>query len=173
MLGASTLGGCAGLGVRSTPTPTPTPRPDRDGDGVPDAADDYPTDDRRATRSFRTEGTPTLRPGEFSAVALTNSPRASGDVLHYEVAVAGDTAVDCLVFRRDAYDAYEAGARDVPVVAEYSRTAVTDADVTARLDRGEYLFAVDHTTLLTDSGTGSVEVHVVVETAEPGPSERR
>lgn len=157
-------GGC--LGSRSASTPTA--RPDRDGDGVPDGGDDYPDDAGRAFREFRVSGgTTTLEAGEFSAVALTNSPRASGDVLHYEVSVVGAGAVDCVVFERDAYDAYEEGARDVPTVSEYSREGVGEASVTATLDRGEYIFALDCTGLLTEPGRESVEVEFVLDIAEP------
>lgn len=166
LVGLAVLGsGCAGL----RPTPTETPRPDRDGDGVPDDADDYPTDARRAVRTFRLTGTPTLAPGEFDAVALTNDPDESGEYLHYRVSVQGETPVDCLVFERDAYDAYEEGARDVPVVDRFSRTGVTDIDVTVQLDRGEYLFALDHTALATDPGPAPVEVELLVELADPAP----
>lgn len=110
----------------------------------------------------------TIPPGEFrSAVALTNSGRARGDIVHYEVEVAGDTGIDCLVFEREAWDAYADGARDVDVVRAYSRVNVTEADVTVQLDRGEYLFALDHTDLLTDPGPDGVEASVLLEIAEP------
>lgn len=156
--------GCTSLTPGST---TPTARPDRDGDGVPDGADDYPTDDRRGVRSFRTSGTVTLRPGEFRAgVALTNSPDASGDIVHYEVSVDGEAGIDCLVFRREAWDAYADGARDVDVVSAYSRLDVTEASVTVQLDEGEYLFALDYTELLTDPGPDPVEVEHRLEIAE-------
>lgn len=161
------LGGCLGGGG---PT-TPTSRPDRDEDGVPDQADDYPEDPERAVRTGRVEGTPTLQPGDFSAVALTNSPRAEGKVLHYELSVAGGTPIDCLVFERDAYDAYVDGARDVPIVDEYSRTDVTEASLTARLDRGEYIFALDYTAQSTPPGTAPVEVDWLLELADPAPTE--
>jgi hypothetical protein len=157
--------GCASLDPRSK---TPTARPDRDGDGVPDGVDDYPTDDRRAVRSFRASGTVTLLPGEFKgAVALTDSPDASGDIVHYEVSVDGEAGIDCLVFRRDAWDAYAAGSRDVDVVGAYSRLDVTATDVTVQLDAGEYLFALDYTELLTDPGPDPVEVRHILEVAEP------
>lgn len=158
--------GCASLDPRSTATPTPCP--DRDGDGVPDGADDYPTDDRRASRSFRASGTVTLQPGEFGgAVALTDSPDASGDIVHYEVSVDSDEGIDCLVFRRDAWDAYADGSRDVDIVPEYSRVDVTEAAVTVQLDEGEFLFALDYTELLTDPGPDPVDVEHLLEIAEP------
>lgn len=154
--------GCISLRSASTPTS----KPDRDGDGIPDSADDYPDDDDRGIRTFRMDGTPTLEPGDFEAVALTNSEQASGDVLHYEVATEGK-AVDCVVFERDAYDAYEDGARDVPVVSKYSRTDVVEAAVTKQLDQGEYIFAVDYTELLTAPAQDNVEVDLLVELADP------
>lgn len=158
--------GCTTVDPRSTPTPTA--RPDRDGDGVPDGPDDYPTDDRRGVRSFRASGTVSLQPGEFGgAVALTGSPDASGDIVHYEVSVDGDAGIDCLVFRRDAWDAYADGARDVAVVREYSRVDVTEASVTVQLDHGEYLFALDYTELLTAPGPEPVDVEHLLEIAEP------
>lgn len=157
--------GCAALGSPSTPTATP--RPDRDDDGIPDGADDYPTDAQRGIRTFRMAGTTTLDPGDFQAVALTNEPDDRGEYLHYRVTVGGDTPVDCLVFERDAYDTYEDGARDVPVVSRLSRTGVTDTDVTVRLDRGEYLFALDYTMQGTAPGPDSVEVELLVELADP------
>jgi hypothetical protein len=160
---AGVASGCLG----SRHPSTATVEPDADRDGVPDRGDDYPTDDRRAYREFRVEGTPTLRPGQFSAVALTNSPRASGDVLHYDVAVDGDAEVDCLVFERAAYDAYEDGARDVPIVAEYSRTGITETTLTRTLDRGEYVFSLDHTDLVTDPGERRVTVNRLLELGEP------
>ncbi|WP_424002132.1 hypothetical protein ACOZ4I_00970 [Haloarcula salina] len=161
--GVCALGsGCVGFGDSSTPTP----RPDRDGDGAPDHADDYPGDERRAFRSFQWEGTATLEPGEFQAVALTNSERASGDFLDYEVSVHGETPVDCLVFERDAYDRYQDGARDVSVVSAYSRVGVTDASVTEQLARGEYLFALDYTDQSTAPGTAPVEVSITLELGE-------
>lgn len=157
--------GCTSLDPRSA---TPTARPDRDGDGVPDGADDYPTDDRRAVRRFRASGTVTLQPGEYKgAVALTNSPAASGDILHYEVSVDGETGIDCLVFRREAWDAYADGSRDVDIVPEYSRMDVMEAAVTVQLDEGEYLFALDYTGLLTDPGPDPVDVAHRLEIAEP------
>lgn len=157
--------GCASLDPRST---NPTARPDRDGDGVPDGVDDYPTDDRRASRSFRASGTVTLQPGEFrGAVALTDSSDASGDIVHYEVAVDGEAGIDCLVFRRDAWDAYADSSRDVDIVPAYSRVDVTAADVTVQLDEGEYLFALDYTELLTDPGPDPVEVEHRLEIADP------
>lgn len=161
------LGGCLGGGGRATPTS----RPDLDGDGVPDHADDYPDDPERAVRTSRVGGTPTLQPGDYSAVALTNSPRGKGEILHYELSVDGETPVDCLVFERDAYDAYVDGARDVPVVDEYSRTAVTETSLTARLDRGEYVLALDYTAQSTPPGAAPVEVDWVVELADPAPTE--
>ncbi|QHS16638.1 hypothetical protein GWK26_05460 [haloarchaeon 3A1-DGR] len=166
VLGSIALGGCLSGGDRATPTP----RPDADGDGAPDHGDDYPTDDRRAVRTFRSTGSPTLQPGEFTAIALTNAPTARGDVLHYEVTVAGSTPVDCLVLERDPYDAYVDGARDVPIVDEYSRVGVREAEVTVELDRGEYLFVLDHTALKTDPGSDPVTVEHVVEMAEPAPT---
>ena len=164
-LGSGCLGSCS--------APTPAAHPDRDGDGVLDGGDDYPDDAGRAFRKFHTGGgTTVLEAGEFSAVALTNSPRASGDVLHYEVSVVGAGAIDCVVFERDAYDAYAEGARDVPIVSEYSREGVSEASVTAALDRGEYLFALDYTGLLTDPGSESVEVEFVLDIADPANPER-
>ncbi|SEH58979.1 hypothetical protein SAMN05192561_11012 [Halopenitus malekzadehii] len=165
-LGSIALGGCLSGGDRATPTPAP----DTDGDGVPDHGDDYPTDDRRAVRTFRSTGAPTLQPGEFTAIAITNAPTARGDVLHYEVTVAGSTPVDCLVLERDAYDAYIEGARDVRIVNEYSRIGVREAEMTVELDRGEYLFVLDHTALKTDPGSNPVTVEHVVEIAEPAPT---
>jgi hypothetical protein len=113
------------------------------------------------------EGTPTLQPGDFEAVALTNSKQASDEVLHYEVTTSGDKTVDCVVFERDAYDAYEEGDRDVPTVSKYSRINVTAADVTKQLDQGEYIFVVDYTELMTTPAEDSVEVDLSVELADP------
>jgi hypothetical protein len=155
--------GCGGIQADSTPTP----KSDRDGDGIPDSGDDYPDDSSRAVRTFHMEGTPTLHPGDFEAVALTNSKTASDQVLHYEVATSGDKPVDCVVFERDAYDTYEEGDRDVPVVSEYSRIDVTEAALTTQLDRGEYIFAVDYTALLTAPAEDSVAVDLSVELADP------
>lgn len=159
------LGGC--LDAVGRTTPTPTPHPDSDGDGVPNHADDYPTDDRRAFTSSRSTGSPTLERGAFSAIALTNSPQASGEYLHYEVSTEGDATIDCLVFERDAYDAYQEGARDVPVVSEYSRLDVASASITTQLDRGEYIFALDYTSLATEPEAERVDVEYVVELADP------
>jgi hypothetical protein len=158
------LSGCLGRQQQQMPSTT---RADRDQDGVPDHADDYPTDDRRAFQSSYSSGSPTLQPGEFSAVALTNSPQASDDIVHYEVSTASDTSIDCLVFERSAYDAYESGNRDVSVVSRYSRTDVTSVSVTEQLGRGEYIFVVDYTELLTSPETDSVEVRYTVDIAEP------
>ncbi|WP_336338391.1 hypothetical protein [Haloarcula brevis] len=155
--------GCLG----SSRAPTPTTEPDADGDGVPDAVDDYPTDARRAFRSFRMAGTETLQPGQFSAVALMNSPRARGDVLHYDVTVEGSAGVDCLVFDRAAYDAYQDGDRDVAIVPEYSRTGVTEATLTRTLDEGEYVFSLDYTDLLTEPGDASATVRRSLSLSEP------
>jgi len=113
------------------------------------------------------DGTETLRPGQFSAVALTNSPRASGDILHYDIAVDGSTEVDCLVFEREAYDAYQNGNRDVSIISEYSRTGVTEATLTRTLDKGEYIFALDYTDLVTDPGETTVTVTRWLELSEP------
>jgi len=109
----------------------------------------------------------TLRPGEFSAIALTNSPGASGDILRYDVATGGDNRVDCLVFERDAYDAYADGAREVSIVPEYSRTGVTETTLTGTLDGGEYIFSLDYTSLVTAPGENSVTVHRVIRVDEP------
>ena len=155
--------GC--VGVRQF-SPTTT-APDTDGDGIPDRADRYPNDSRRAFRDHGREGTYTLRPGQFSATALTNSPRASGEILHYDVEVEGPTEVDCLVFEREAYDAYVTGARDVPIVSEYSRTGITETTLTRTLDEGEYIFSLDHTSQTTDPGERSVTVNLSLELAEP------
>ncbi|WP_224333082.1 hypothetical protein [Haloprofundus halobius] len=128
--------------------------------------DDYLTDARRAFKDFRAEGIQTLQPGEFSAIALTNSPQASGKVLHYDIAVEGDTSVDCLVFEREAYDAYEDGARDVPFVPEYSRTGVSETTLIRTLDRGEYIFSLDYTEQVTAPGEESVTVTRLLELSE-------
>ncbi|MBP2251001.1 hypothetical protein J2754_001322 [Halarchaeum solikamskense] len=167
-LAAVTLGGCLD-DVTSRSTTTTTTASDRDGDGVPDRGDDYPDDPDRAFRSFHADsgGATTLEPGDFQAFALTNSPEASGDVLHYEASVAGDTPIDCLVFERDAYDRYERGDRDVPIAESYSRAAVTETSLTARLDRGAYVFAVDYTDQTTPTGTGPVDVTYTLDLAEP------
>ena len=158
---------CGSGCIRPQSASTPTPKSDRDGDGIPDSGDDYPNDSSRAVRTFQMEGTPTLQPGDFKSVALTNSKQASGDVLHYEVATSGDKTVDCVVFERDAYDAYEEGDRDVPTVSKYSRIDVTEAELTKQLDRGEYIFVVDYTELLTSPAEDSVEVDLSVELADP------
>lgn len=155
--------GCVGA-PQSSPTTTES---DTDGDGIPDHVDRYPNDSRRAFRDFTREGTYTLRPGEFSATALTNSPQASDEVLHYDIEVEGDTEVDCLVFEREAYDAYAAGARDVSIVSEYSRTGVTKTSLTRTLDKGEYLFSLDYTSQVTDPGEQNVTVDLLLELAEP------
>lgn len=156
-------GGC--LGSRSSSKSTA--ESDSDGDGVLDSADDYPTDDRRAFRSFQMDGTETLRPGQFSAVALTNSPQASGDVLHYDIAVDGSSEVDCLVFEREEYDTYQDGDQDVSIVSEYSRTGITETTLTRTLDEGEYIFSLDYTDLVTDPDESSVTVDCLVELSEP------
>ena len=158
-----TVGGCFGNQGQETSTT----QPDRDHDGVPDHADDYPTDDQRAFQSSYSSGSPTLQRGEFVAIALTNSPLASGDIVHYEVSTEGGTGIDCLVFERPAYDAYVSGSRDVSVVSRYSRTGVTSVSVTEHLDRGEYIFVVDYTELVTAPETDSVDVRYAVDIAEP------
>ncbi|WP_408957263.1 hypothetical protein [Natrinema sp. 74] len=155
--------GCVGT-RQSSPATTES---DTDGDGIPDHADRYPNDPRRAFRDQSREGTYTLHPGQFSATALTNSPQASGKVLHYEAEVEGDTEVDCLVFEREAYDAYAAGDRDVSIVSEYSRTGITETTLTRTLDEGEYLFSLDYTRQVTDPGEQSVTVNHFLELAEP------
>ncbi len=156
-------GGC----LSSRSSSKSTAESDRDSDGVPDTTDDYPTDDRRAYRSFQIDGTETLQPGQFSAVALTNSPQASGDVLHYDINVDGNTEVDCLVFEREAYDAYQNGDREVSIVSKYSRTGITETTVTQRLDQGEYIFSLDYTDLVTDPNETSVTVTRSLELGEP------
>ncbi len=155
--------GC--LGLRSEPTPTA--RPDSDDDGVPDGVDDYPSDDRRAFQSSSAAATTTIDAGEFRAIGLTNSPRASGEYLDYEVAVEGEGTVDCLVFRREAYDAYEQGARDASVVAALSRTDVSEAKVVDRLPEGQFIFSLDYTEQTTEPGRESVTVMYTVEMADP------
>ena len=162
----ATLAGFGSGCLSSRRAATPTSEPDTDSDGVPDHMDDYPTDARRAFEDFHAEGTQTLQPGEFSAIALTNSPQASGKVLHYDVTVEGDRAVDCLVFEREAYDAYEDGARDAQFVAEYSRTGVTETTLIRTLDRGEYVFSLDYTEQTTAPGEESVTVTRLVELSE-------
>ncbi|WP_436925705.1 hypothetical protein [Halosimplex amylolyticum] len=159
------LGGCTGLG--SSSSSTPTARPDRDGDGVPDGADDYPDDGRRARRSSSSEGTTTIEVGEFEATALTNSPEASGGFLAYDVTVDGEGTVDCLVFRREDYDAFAEGARDVPVVSAFSRTDVSEAQVVEQLPEGEFIFALDYTEQATGPSRESVTVTYTVEMADP------
>lgn len=156
-------GGCLG----SRQSSTGTDAPDSDGDGVPDYGDDYPDDDRRAFRSFHTAGTVTLDRHQFSAVALTNSPQASGDVLHYDIAVEGHTPIDCLVLEREAYDAYEGGARNIAMVSEYSRVGVTETTLTRTLDQGEYVFSLDYTGLITEPGKESVTVNRLLELSKP------
>ncbi|WP_435320301.1 hypothetical protein [Haloarchaeobius sp. TZWSO28] len=160
------IAGIAGGCLSSRDPSRTTAAPDSDADGVPDRVDDYPTDDRRAFEEFRAEGTPTLHPGQFSAIALTNSPEASGDVLHYNIAVEGDTKIDCLVFEREAYDAYVDGARDVSIVSEYSRIGVTETTLTETLDEGEYIFSLDYTDLLTDPREQSVTVSRLLTLAD-------
>lgn len=113
------------------------------------------------------DGTETLQPGQFSAVALTNSPQASGDILHYDITVEGGTEVDCLVFERKAYDAYQDGDRDVSIVSEYSRTGITETTVTRTLDEGEYVFSLDNTDLMTDPSETSVTVSRLLELSDP------
>lgn len=163
------VGGCTEVGFGQASTPTT--HADRDDDGVPDQADDYPNDPDRAFESGRSHGTTTIEPGEFAAGnALTNHPDDRGDILHYEVSVDGDALVDCLVFRRDAWDAYAGGARDVPVVDQYSRVGVSDANVTEQLAAGEFLFAIDNTGLLTDPTATSVDVTYTVTVAAPPPT---
>jgi hypothetical protein len=159
---AALCGGCLGSG-----SSTPTPRPDSDGDGVPDDADDYPNDERLARWSSSSEGVTTLEPGEFNSWALTNGDQTPGEYVHYDVTVSGEGRADCLVLARDAYDAFVDGARDVSLVSAYSRTDVSEATVTERLDGGEYLFVLDYTGLGSDPGADSVEVEYTVEVAEP------
>jgi hypothetical protein len=113
------------------------------------------------------DGTETLRPGQFSAVALTNSPQASGDILHYDITVDGSTEVDCLVFEREEYDAYQDGDRDVSIVSEYSRTGITETTLTRTLDEGEYIFSLDYTDMVTDPDETSVSVTRLLELSEP------
>ncbi|ELZ21977.1 hypothetical protein [Natrinema limicola] len=100
-------------------------------------------------------------------MALTNSEQDSGDIVKYEVTVTGSTGIDCLVFQRDAYDSYADGARDVSVMSEYSRLDVSETEVTEQIDKGEYMFVVDHTDLLTEPSTVPVEVSFVVQMIEP------
>lgn len=162
---AAATGGCLGVGGE----PTPTALPDSDGDGVPDRGDDYPTDDRRGHRTSRSAGTTTVEAGEFRAVALTNSPTASGEYLAYDAAVEGEGTVDCLVFRREAYDAYEAGDRDAAVVSALSRTGVSETSLVERLPEGEFVFALDYTEQATDPERDRVTVTYAVEMADPAP----
>lgn len=157
------LSGCSALNA----DPTPTERPDRDGDGVPDGPDDYPDDPRRALRSSSTEGTFELAPGEFSAHQLQSAAADGGDYLGYDLTVQGDATVDVLVFERTAYDAYEAGARDVVVVEEYTRQNVADTSLVAELDGGELILALDNTDQLTPATEEPVTVEFRLSVAEP------
>ena len=133
-----------------------TPHSSTDEDPTPDCARDPP--------SGSLDGTFTVAPGEFvAAIALSNSSTGCGGVVRYEVSVRGETPVDCLVFEREAWDAYVGGARDVSFVSRYSETGVTDVTVTHQLDRGQYLFAVDYSSVATPPGDGSVTVDARVE----------
>ena len=60
----------------------------------------------------------------------------------------------------------------MPIVSEYSREGISEASVTATLDRGEYLFALDYTGLLTDPSRESVEVEFLLDIADPASPER-
>ncbi|WP_459191606.1 twin-arginine translocation signal domain-containing protein [Halosimplex sp. J119] len=161
---AAAGGGCLGIGN----DPTPTARPDSDDDGIPDDVDDYPTDDRRGLRSSSTEATEsTIEAGEFRAYGLTNSPQDSGEYVEYDVTVEGEGAVDCLVFRREAYDAYEEGDRDAAVVDELSRTGVSETNVVEQLPEGEFIFVLDYTAQATDPERERVTVSYSVEIADP------
>ncbi|WP_415379192.1 hypothetical protein [Halosimplex sp. TS25] len=162
---AAVCGGCLGLGPAQSSTPTD--RPDSDGDGVPDDVDDYPNDDRRAFRSSSSEGTTTIEAGEFRAIGLTNTPQDSGEYVDYDVAVEGEGTVDCLVFRREEYDAYEQGARDASPVAAFSRTDVSEAHVVEQLPEGQFIFSLDCTEQSTEPGRESVTVTYSIKMADP------
>lgn len=155
--------GCVGVGS-STPeaerrrpeTVQRTPPPSGEADATPDCTRDPP--------SGSLDGTFTVAPGAFvAAVALSNSSTACGGVVRYDVSVRGDTPVDCLVFEREAWGAYVDGARDASFVSRYSQTDVTDATAAHQLDRGQYLFAVDYTSVATPPGDEPVTVDVRVE----------
>jgi hypothetical protein len=79
----------------------------------------------------------------------------------------GDTVVDCLVFEREAYGAYQDGARDVSFVSEYSRTEVTETTLVCTLDQGEYIFSLDYTEQATTPGEEHVTVSRLLELSEP------
>ncbi|WP_372479240.1 hypothetical protein ACAH01_11305 [Halomicrobium sp. HM KBTZ05] len=162
--GAALLAGCSALGGEQTPTPTP---PDGDDDGVPDRADDYPDDPRRAFTSSSSEGIVELAPGEFSAHQLQNDDTAGGSYLSYEVSVVDDATVDVLVFERAAYDAYQSGARDVSVVDEYTRQNVSETALVERLDDRALLLALDNTDQQTPATDDPIEVEFELAIAEP------
>lgn len=159
---AACWAGCVGPSAGPTSDAETDSTADRRTANVPADQPETPTCERDLP-SGGLAGSGTLAPGEFTAaLALTNSELACGDVVRYEVTVAGETPVDCLVFERNAWDAYVDGARDVPVVSRYSRVGVTAADVTLTLDRGQYLFAVDYTGLMTPPGAEDVAVEYTV-----------
>ena len=74
------------------------------------------------------------------------------------------------MLRRDAWDAYVDGARDVSVVDAYSRVGDTEASLTERLGQGEFNFTVDYTNLVTEPGAEPVEVSYVVSMADTPPT---
>ena len=113
-------------------------------------------------------GAITLRPGAFGgAVAFTDASSDHGAIVHYDISVEGTTGVDCLIFDRSAWDAYQAGDHDVDPVSVFSRLDVTETTTTVRVEGGEYPFAIDNTRVGTDPGPNTVTMHHVFEIAEP------
>ena len=159
---ATTVSGCSALSQSSKSTPTPPP--DSDGDGTYDPIDAYPENPQLGSLESRTvsEGM-TLERGEYDAHHPGFDRREGEASLRYEVDVTSRGNVDCLVLEREAYDAFNDGARDVSIVESMSQLDVRETLVTEPIPAGEYLFVLDYTDLGTPVGSEAVEVALVVE----------
>lgn len=151
--GTVAIAGCTGGsgdgdGGGSFGESTPTPEPDQDGDGVPDYADDFPTDSTRSTLLGQRSDSIDLNEDYYQSYSFSPSEPAT---LSYEVEVRSDIRIDVILTDSTNFRYYEDGNE-----WEYY-TRGSDLDTTYasnEMDLGterEYYLIIDH----TNSGSAS------------------
>lgn len=121
---------------------TSTPEPDRDGDGVPDYADDFPTDSTRSTLLGRGSDSLELNEDYYQSYSFSPSMPA---VLSYEVEVRSNTRIDVILTDAANFRYFEDGT-DWEYYTRGSDLDTTYASNEMQLGTSrDYYLIIDHT----------------------------